>query len=313
MILEGPKNRLNKCPFNDCQSVEIEYLDPILRRDLTLITCANCKREYSIVESALECSEEHLFAIRYSDYEGNKIYFRCIKPDCKNRFSNYFDFKEKEIHKLKNKIPKIVFLNGFSIRPILIKNSYEDNILSFKKSILIYTLDMYNEVYNTNFIKRSYLAEKIHDLKYSNKKLNIKFVDSCVDDFIEAINKIKDILDWKFQKILVIPESETLVDGNHFMRKLASKLSEIWKVAYKSDDIRYVLKGSQKIKNVDLDKRTQVAFEKFEVNKVKEKKVLLLDDVMQTGSSMVALNNKLIKENPDIQITNLGLVRTGMK
>jgi predicted amidophosphoribosyltransferase len=97
------------------------------------------------------------------------------------------------------------------------------------------------------------------------------------------------------------------------MRKLASKLSNYWKVSYQFDDIRFVLKGSQKTKNIEPDKRTQVAFEKFEVNKVLENRVLLLDDVMQTGSSMIALNNKLIKENPDIKITNLGIVRTGMK
>jgi predicted amidophosphoribosyltransferase len=313
MILGEPKNRLKKCPFADCQSVEIEYLEPSLRRDLTLISCSNCKREYSIVESALDCSNEHLNSIRFSDFENDQIYFRCIIPNCKNKLNYHYDFKEKELLKIKNKLPNNLILNGFSIRPRVIKNNYENNNFTNIKSIIIHTLDMYNEVYNVNTIKRSYLAEKIHNLKYTDKKLDLKYVENCVNDFFEAVNKIKDLLNWKFDKILVVPESELRINQDHFMRKLASKLSNYWKVSYQFDDIRFVLKGSQKTKNIEPDKRTQVAFEKFEVNKVLENRVLLLDDVMQTGSSMIALNNKLIKENPDIKITNLGIVRTGMK
>ena len=320
MVYEDFAKLIKVCPFLKCNGTDLEFHQSIHKRDLISISCLNCNREFTIVESPLTCSNEHTYSIRYPDLINNAIFFRCIEVNCIEKRKDLYDFENRkfekklaqELLKIKPIIQKKIRVGDFEIRPKVTKYDFENENLLLVKSILIYSLDMYNEVYNPNEIKRSHLGSKIHDLKYSNLKKDLKFIDKSVDEFFSSIVKLFSMLEVGFERLIVVPESEPKVNSNHFLRKLALKISNEFDLKYSAESVIYVPKVAEKTKNSSGDNRTNSVVQKFICDKIEEKNVLLLDDVIQTGSTMVALNNKIKKGNPEAEIFNLALVRTGM-
>jgi predicted amidophosphoribosyltransferase len=320
MAYEDFAKLIKKCPFLNCDGTDLEFHLSVHKRDLTLISCLNCNREFTIVESPLACSNEHAYSIRYPDLMINTIFYRCFDTNCFEKRSDFFDFESRKIErklaqdllKIKPIIQKRIKIGDFEIRPKVTKYDFENKNLEEVKSILIYSLDMYNEVYNPSEVKRSHLGSRIHDLKYSNLKNDSSFTDKSVDEFFRSVKKLFSILDLSFDRLIVVPESDPKVNSDNFLRKLAVKISREFDLRYSVESITYVPKVVEKTKNAFGDNRTNSVLQKFNCDKIEEKSVLLLDDVIQTGSTMVALNNKIKKSNPKAEIFNLALVRTGM-
>jgi predicted amidophosphoribosyltransferase len=311
---------IKECPFLNCHGTDLEFHLSIHKRDLTLISCFTCNREFTIVESPLNCVIEHVYSIRYADLLNNTIFYRCIDLNCVEKRRDFFDFDNRKLErklaqdllKIKPSIQKRIKIDDFEIRPKVSKYDFENENLKEVKSILIYSLDMYNEVYTQNEVKRSHLGSRIHDLKYSSAKADPEFVDKCVDEFVNSMTILFLILDLSFDRLIVVPESEPKINLNHFLRKLAEKISNKFNLRYTVDSVKYTSIAPDKTKNVFGDNRTNSVLQKFSCDEIEETRVLLLDDVIQTGSTMVALNNKIKKNNPDTEIFNLALVRTGM-
>jgi predicted amidophosphoribosyltransferase len=320
MVYEDFPKLIKKCPFFNCYGTNLEFHISIHKRDLTLISCLDCDREFTVVESPLSCSLKHTYSIRYADLINNAIFFRCLKLSCTEKRKDFFDFEKRKIDKklaqellrIKPLIQKRIKVGDFEIRPKVTKHDFENENLRQVKSILIYSLDMYNEVYNPSEVKRSHLGSRMHSLKYSNFKNDTNFINKSVDEFLSSIVKLFSILELRFERIVVVPESDPKVNLNHFLRKLAIKLSNEFDLKYTADSITYIPKVAEKTKNTSGENRANFVLQKFYCDKIEETRVLVLDDVIQTGSTMVALTNQIKKSNPKAEIFNLALVRTGM-
>lgn len=320
MVYEDFPKLIKKCPFFNCDGINLEFHVSIHKRDLTLISCLDCNREFTVVDSPLSCSDKHVYSIRYADLINNAIFFRCFKYSCTEKRKDFFDFEKRKFEKelalellrIKPAIQRKIKIGDFEIRPKVTKYDFENENLRQVKSILIYSLDMYNEVYNPNEIKRSHLGSRIHSLKYSNLKNDPNFIDKSVDEFFSSIVKLFSILKLRFDRLVIVPESDPQVNLDHFLRKLAVKISNEFDLKYSVNSITYVPKVAEKTKNTSGENRANSVLQKFYCDKIEEKSVLILDDVIQTGSTMVALTNQLKKSNPKVEIFNLALVRTGM-
>jgi len=133
------------------------------------------------------------------------------------------------------------------------------------------------------FCYKNHISKLVVDLKYNNKKFNAK----CLAKFMaDCYIKNKFVVDF----IVPVPTCEKRLKERGYNQTLliSEELSKLIKVEVKSDTLKRI-KETPSQTDLDYSERQinlKDAFKVYKVNKIKNKSILIIDDVFTTGATI---------------------------
>jgi len=162
----------------------------------------------------------------------------------------------------------------------------------------------YNEAGHPQFDnKRSEIGELIYRLKYQNDQ-------SAIDPLVEvAVAYLKE---WNPGMNAVVPVTPSRERKVQPVVTIGAAIARKLDVEFGGDWISRTGKVPE-LKNVKHDERVRLlqGAHTVEQKKVKGRKVLLLDDLFQTGATMNAITETLLKQGEAAEVYALALTRAG--
>ena len=162
----------------------------------------------------------------------------------------------------------------------------------------------YNEAGHPQFEnKRSEIGELLYRLKYQNDQ-------SAVDPLVNAA--VAYLKKWNPGMNAIVPVTPSRERKVQPVVTVGAAIAEKLKVEFGDGWIKRTGKVPE-LKNIGHDERLRLlqSAHTVEQKKVKGRKILLLDDLFQTGATMNAITEALLKQGEAAEVYALALTRAG--